>query len=86
MSSANGNITKELLTGGVDILKHPPYGKMNTHDRLLRVAMMAYAKHTLDIVQIGWQELGEALGDELANTVGGDTFAEWVENISAEDR
>jgi hypothetical protein len=57
---------------------------MTQQDRLLRVAMMAYAKHHLESPHIGWEELGDALMCEITNTIGDDAFIAWGEKIKDE--
>lgn len=75
---------KKLLKGH-KVLLHPPFSEMSQQDRLLRVALMAYAKHTLDSQHIGWEELGDALYNEICNTVGDDEFCKWGDKIKEEN-
>jgi hypothetical protein len=73
----------EWLKGHRTLL-HPPFAEMNQQERLLRVVMMAYAKHHLGSDHIGWDELGEVLYCEICNTVGDDLFVAWSDKIKDE--
>jgi hypothetical protein len=74
----------EWLEGHKKLL-HPPFARMSTEDRLLRVVMMAYAKHHLDSQHIGYSELNDALYCEICNTIGDDLFVTWGEKIEQEN-
>lgn len=75
--------TQDILKGHKALL-HPHFASMTQEQRLLRVALMAYAKHLLDSPHIGWEELGDALMCEICNIVGDDAFVEWGERMNAE--
>ena len=75
----------KLLTG-IEALKKPPFSEMTTEDRLLRVLLMAYAKHHLDSPDIGWVELSDAMLCEICNTIGDDAFVEWGQRITKEEQ
>ncbi len=43
---------------------------------------MAYRKHVQNDPRIGWNELGESVGDTLSNLMGVDEFCKWQENTA----
>ena len=49
---------------------------------LLEAVKMAYRKHHLGDPDIGWDELGEKLGDTLSNAMGVEGFVKWQEKVS----
>lgn len=54
--------------------------------RHLLAIELAYRKHSLDDPDIGWQELGDVLCDELCNAYGGDIFASWLEQFDTGEK
>ena len=71
-----------LISGGhAALLINPKFRAMTQQDRLLRVAMMAYAKHHLESPHIGWDKLADSLQAEICNTIGDDAFIRWGEKI-----
>lgn len=75
-------IHKRLLNGTA-ALKEPNFAGMSQEDRLLRVALMAYLKHSglEGADDIGWEELHDALHCEICNTVGDHAFCDWSESM-----
>ena len=67
------------------VLLNPNFHKLNVfcnrNDRLLHVVMMAYAKHNLECLDIGWGELGDRLHDALCNEIGDDNYIKWAEQF-----
>lgn len=52
---------------------------------MLDALKMAYRKHHLGDMSIGWDELSEKLGDVLNNAMGPDGFIEWMEQAKERD-
>lgn len=73
------------LLRDIDALKKPDYHTLNLHsgrnDRLLHAVLCAYAKHQLDVDEIGWEELGNILHDAICNEIGDDGFIAWGDGI-----
>lgn len=66
-------------------LLNPNFRHMTQEDRLLRAVMLAFIKH-IDpnapaAMEIGWNELGEILQNEICNTIGDDEFVKWRVNL-----
>lgn len=51
------------------------------NERLLDVVKMAYRKHHLDDMTIGWDELSNALHTELCNSMGDKGFCDWLHEL-----
>ena len=50
---------------------------------MLSVLKLAYRKHHLDDISIGWVELSERLLDVLAEVMGDDGYVEWLAALEA---
>lgn len=78
-------VCKELLAG-VESLTKPDFDKLNVHagrnDRLLHAVLCAYAKHHLDCVDIGWNQLGEILHDAICNEIGDKEYLAWCSKLN----
>lgn len=66
------------------VLLHPPWGRMNTRDRLLHACLMAYAKHHLDSQHIGWNQVSDTLHNAICEAVGDESYCEWSDRIKSE--
>lgn len=75
---------KTLVEGGHKALLHPRFSAMSDQDRLLRVAMMAYAKFHMDSQHLLDSDVTDALYCEICNTIGDDAFIAWGEKIREE--
>lgn len=71
------------LLSGTDPLKAHNFADMTQEDRLLRVALMAYLKHSSleGADDIGWEELTDALQNEICNAIGDPAFCEWLDRM-----
>jgi hypothetical protein len=47
---------------------------------MLEMLKMVWRKHVSDDPSIGWEELGDKLGDTLSNAMGVEAFNEWLES------
>lgn len=65
-------------------LLNPDYNELTEKDRLIRVILLAYVKHSNFICggNIGWDELHDQFHIELTNAIGDDKFCKWSENLS----
>jgi len=76
------------LLAGADALTNPDLLKLNEHrgrnDRLLHAVLCAFAKHSLDCEDIGWEQLGDILWAAICNEIGDDAFCGWVDEIRKE--
>lgn len=74
----------ELLRG-VEHLTNPNYHELNKHagrnDRLLHAVLCAYAKHSLDCEDIGWNQLGVIMQSVICNEIGDDAFCRWLDTM-----
>jgi len=50
------------------------------NEELIKAVKMAYRKHHLSDMSLGWEELSDALCDALCNVLGDDGFQKWVES------
>ena len=80
------NAAEKHIMSGVGALKHPRFAMMSQQDRLLRVVVMAYLKHSgLPLSdEIGWDELTNALHDEICNTIGDKAYCAWSERMKTD--
>jgi hypothetical protein len=71
------------LLSGTNPLKAHNFSDMTQEDRLLRVALMAYLKHSAleGRDDIGWEELTDALQNEICNTIGDPAFCAWLDRM-----
>lgn len=74
---------ESALDGDTKSLLEFPSGDDTQEDRLLRVCMLAYLKHTtyLDADEIGWDFLTDILYYEIVNSIGDDEFVRWGKNL-----
>lgn len=76
---------REVLLSGIDALTKPDYHRLNLHagpnDRLLHAVLCAYAKHSLNSPDIGWDELGDILMHAITNEIGDEHYIRWAEQI-----
>ena len=76
------------LLAGVEQLAKPDFHKLNVHaarnDRLLHAVLCAYAKHTLEVPDIGWQQLGEILHSAICNEIGTEEYLAWCSRLNAD--
>lgn len=77
------NQMHKRLLSCVGRLKEQNFAEMTIEDRLLRVALMAYVKHSTfeEADEIGWEELTDALLSAICNTVGEAAFCDWCERM-----
>ena len=54
----------------------------DSNARLLAVVKKAWRKHHLDAQDIGWDELGDRLHDEICNAIGSDGFCDWADSLN----
>jgi len=70
------------LLNGINPLVDPDYNLLNKNrQRLLHACLCAYAKHTLDSEDIGWDELSNTLTSAICETIGDDNFEQWLNSI-----
>lgn len=73
------------MLAGVEYLTNPNYHELNKHagrnDRLLHAVLCAYAKHSLDCDDIGWNQLGDMLQSVICNEIGDDAFCRWLDKM-----
>jgi len=78
----------EHLLSGVEALTKPNYHSLNKkagrNDRLLHAVLCAYAKHSLDCDDIGWNELGNILHSAICNEIGNEAYIAWGERIKGD--
>ena len=51
---------------------------------LLSACKLAYRKHHLGDVSIGWEELAEVLMNALCNEMGDDAFQKWLHHLASQ--
>lgn len=74
------NLFHPKLLNGLEGLKKPPFGEMDTKDRLLHACLCAYQKHHCGNEDIGWTELGNILHTAICEAIGDDAFVAWNES------
>jgi hypothetical protein len=83
--SAVGPSRPADLLSGIEALIEPDYGKLNAHtgrnDRLLHAVLCAYAKHALDVADIGWEQLEEILRCAICEEIGDYGYVAWVNTV-----
>lgn len=68
-------------------LLKPKFHELTNYERLLRVLMLSYIKHTDNKYEsdIGWEFLTGELCSEICNAIEDDKYIEWGENIRGDD-
>lgn len=78
-----GNIPIRLqLLGYVKSVEIVNLRRCHTEAKLLEVIKLFYRKHVLNDESIGWDELGNNLYNELAETLGDKEFCKWLDTQS----
>ena len=81
-------LSSSVLLAGVESLTKPDFHKLNVHagrnDRLLHAVLCAYAKHHLELPDIGWNQLGDILHDAICNEIGDKEYLAWCSRLNAD--
>jgi len=84
----NDNLSESgfnALLDGVTKLSHPDFHLLNKRgQRLLHACLCAYAKHSCDVEEIGWDELGDILCNAICEEIGDENYRKWLRNIGEE--
>jgi hypothetical protein len=71
----------DSLVASREALTEPAYAEMTSRDRLVHAVLCAYAKHHLEIPDIGWEQLGNILHSVICNEIGDAAYQAWGERI-----
>ncbi len=52
---------------------------------MLAMLQLVWRKHVTNDPDIGWEELGDKLGDTLSNAMGIENFNDWLEGAESDD-
>jgi hypothetical protein len=70
------------LLESITALTEPNFHKLNEDgNRLLHACLCAYAKHSGDCQNIGWNELDQILVDAICEEIGDDNFHKWIDRL-----
>lgn len=82
------NSRSGAILSGLEALVKPNYHELNKHagrnDRLLHAVLCAYAKHSLDCEEIGWNQLDAILHAAICNEIGDVAFLAWGSKLNTD--
>lgn len=60
--------------------------KTHPNPQMLKALQMAYQKHHIGLVEIGWDQLSDTLHDALCEAMGDAGYQEWIRSMRGSER
>lgn len=80
-ATSQGTLLEQLMDSRIPKTERE-YAAVRKIEEIIQVLKLAYQKHHMDDDKIGWDELGQIMGDTLAEVMGDEEFQKWIRDVA----